>query len=380
MKAVIELAISTILSTLLYAPEFALGAKDESDFYPPKPSGVARVVGGAPSSSGNYSFVANIVSLDPVFMGKKCSGTLINPRVVATTANCLLTSEFTWYNPDLMSVAVGGASENVYKVRQTFIADGYDRHTFGHNMGLIVLASPVPKSVATPVKIYPKPFDISVDTSVAGYGLTSARSGAYPSDVQAVPVIIQSNAECSYFADFNNATQLCAYGGRGKDVCGGDEGAPLLVTAESGETAMLGIASYTTGPAGVKGLDCGNGDRLVFFEMGGSWAKWISKVADIPYDDITNTEINLSTAHSSQEQIHSSSTVSGKGGVSNTVDDAADESKSITAFSANVGAIEGPSVQLGDSPASSADVSLANSTSTGTALALLAFTVFATFV
>ncbi|KAJ2559125.1 Serine protease 55 [Coemansia sp. RSA 1933] len=266
-----------------------------------------------------------------------------------------------------MSVAIGSASENIYKVRQIFIANGYDRHTFRHNMGLIVLASPVPESIATPVKLYTEPFDISIDASVVGYGLTMVHSRVYPSSAQAVSMAIQSNKECSYFADFDNATQVCAYGGRGKDVCGGDEGAPLLVTSDSGEVAVLGIASYTTGPAGVKGLECGNGDRLVFFEMGGSWAKWIAAVSAIPYDNITDTNVSLGSIHRSKESSNSGSST-----ITQSV------SKSITAFSANVGAIEGPSVELGDSPPSSAaDTSLASTPSMGTALALLAFTLFA---
>ncbi|KAJ2660488.1 hypothetical protein IWW48_002952 [Coemansia sp. RSA 1200] len=384
MKTAVQIWRSIVLYSLLYTPDFVLGDADDagrSDNY--TPSAVARIVGGSTlsPSAANYPFVANIVSTDPIFTGKKCTGTLITDRVVVTTANCLITSGSTWYSPELMSVALGGgASENVYKVRQAFITDGYKRSTFRHNIGLIVLASPVPEAVASPVRIYPGPFDITADAIVAGYGLASTGSSNYPDTVQSISVSILPVAECSPFADYDNATQICAYGGRGKDVCGGDEGAPLLVASDTGGVAMLGVASYTTGPPGSTGLVCGNGDRLVYFEMGGSWAKWISRVADVPYVDITADPENFVIAHGASISNSADNALAGTTTTGAESGETA-ESASITAYSADAGAVEGPSILLDDNSSglSDADSGVTRSSITGTtALAFLVFAVFAT--
>ncbi|KAJ2759337.1 hypothetical protein H4S06_002280 [Coemansia sp. BCRC 34490] len=384
MRTAVQIWRSVVLYSLLNTPDLVLGNTDDAGpSNANAPSAVARIVGGSAlsPSAANYPFVANIVSTDPIFPGKKCTGTLVADRVVVTTANCLITGGSTWYSPELMSVAVGGsASENVYKVRQAFITDGYKRSTFRHNIGLVVLASPVPESVASPVRIYPGPFDIAADAVVAGYGLTATGSLAYPDAVQSVPVAILPVAECSFFADYDNATQICAYGGRGKDVCGGDEGAPLLVASATGGVAMLGVASYTTGPPGSTGLVCGNGDRLVYFEMGGSWAKWISRVAGVPYTDIAADPETFAIAHDAG----AGSSADASAGASAAEDAGSGEtaeSASITAYSADAGAVQGPSILLDDSSSSlsEADSGVTRSSAAGTtALALLVFAVSAT--
>ncbi|KAJ2620529.1 hypothetical protein GGI26_004936 [Coemansia sp. RSA 1358] len=320
-------------------------------------------------SDASYGFIANVISVDHVHSGKKCTGALITDRIVVTTANCLLTAGHTWFRPELMSVLLGGSTDNAYKVRQALIADGYTRDTLKHNVGLLVLASPVPESVATPIKIYTGTFNTTIGSYVAGYGLTAENPNANPEYAQAAPLSILDNDHCRSYPHFDSATQLCAYGGLDNAVCRGDEGAPLLVLSESGSPAILAITSYTAGPTGINGLGCKDRNRFVYFEMGGSWAKWISTTADVPYEHITVDTLSGGTSDSN------SGSHSDAGGVTDT-------HPGITASSADVGAISGPSVSSeasesseSSSHSSASSVVAAGSANTSAALAFLVATV-----
>ncbi|KAJ2312617.1 hypothetical protein IWW54_001988 [Coemansia sp. RSA 2705] len=254
----------------------------------------ARVAGGQPADDQEFSFVANIASVDPVFTGKNCTGALISDRLVMTTANCLMTGNYTWFNPDLVSVSFGKRGANVYKVHQTLISDSYERQTFTHNIGLIILASPVPESVATPVRIFADNLTTSSHVFAVGYGQTGRSSSLYPARAQIAPLSIMDQQNCSAYSGFDADTQLCVEGRSGSDLCLGDEGAPLVVSNSAEHSvALLGVASYVTETAENTVVACGDGG-LAYFEMSRSWAGWVSKVAHVTYNDII-ISLNITT-------------------------------------------------------------------------------------
>ncbi|KAJ2174766.1 hypothetical protein GGH16_001129, partial [Coemansia sp. RSA 560] len=269
-----------------------------------------RVVGGQPVDGTKYNFVANIVSVDPVYTGKNCSGALITDRLVITTANCLMSGGFTWFNPTLMSVSFGPANTNIYKVYQAYISNSFEQNSFTHNVGLIMLASPVPASVATPVKIYSGGIDTSLQVFAAGYGLTGRSSNSYPNSAHIVPLSIMDHKNCTMYEGFDPTTQLCVAGARGGNLCMGDEGAPLLVANNKRSVALLGVASYITEPSGSL-VVCGEDGGVVYFEVSRPWAQWISKVAHVTYNDlIISLNITTDKDHDLYSQVDANSSES----------------------------------------------------------------------
>ncbi|PIA14527.1 trypsin-like serine protease [Coemansia reversa NRRL 1564] len=254
-----------------------------------------RIVGGQTALQKKFSFVANVVSVDSVYTGKNCTGALISQQLVMTTANCLMTSGLTWFNPDLMSVSFGESNHNVYKVHQALISDDYHSNTFSHNVGLIILASPVPESVAIPVKILSEKFTIRTPVFAIGYGMSGSNLNTYPNNAQIVQLSIISDEKCSAYKSFDSTTQLCATGKADSGLCIGDEGAPLVVSNKAKTTvALVGIASYSTELAGTKETVCGKSERVSYFEISRSWTGWISKAANVSYDDII-VSLNITT-------------------------------------------------------------------------------------
>ncbi|KAJ2847366.1 hypothetical protein IWW36_003891 [Coemansia brasiliensis] len=240
-----------------------------------------RVYNGS-SANDRYSFVANIESTDPMYMGKNCTGVLISDNLVLTTANCLMSGGHTWFNPQLMSVFFGKHS---YKVHQALISDKYTQGSFAHNIGLIILASSVPSSTAQPVKIYSGKLNAAMDAFAVGYGITNDKM-KYPNSAQVALMSILDNQKCFKYPQFDSGTEFCASGE--SNLCMGDEGAPLLVpNAKDDSVALAGIASYVVDSNRNAAKVCSNDDeQLVYFEMCISWAQWIANVSLVNYSSI----------------------------------------------------------------------------------------------
>ncbi|KAJ1864461.1 hypothetical protein LPJ78_003338 [Coemansia sp. RSA 989] len=234
------------------------------------------------SSNGKYSFVANIESIDPMYMGKNCTGALISDHLVLTTANCLMSGGHTWFNPQLMSVMFG---KDKYKAHQALISDKYTQGSFAHNIGLIVLSSSVPSSVAQPVKIYLGNLNAPMDAFVAGYGITSDKM-KYPDSAQIASMSILDKQKCLMYPQFDSTTEFCASGK--SNLCMGDEGAPLLVSNPKAHlVALAGIASYVVDSNKNAAKVCSHDDdQLAYFEMCSSWAQWISRASLVDYSSI----------------------------------------------------------------------------------------------
>ncbi|KAJ2699867.1 hypothetical protein H4R19_005508, partial [Coemansia spiralis] len=109
-----------------------------------------RVAGGISVSGRDVSFVASIRSVDPAVTGKSCTGALVHERLVLTTANCLVAGDLSWFDPRHVSVSLGA---HAYNVSQALMPDEYISAMHRHNIGLFVLATAVPSSIAAPVEM-----------------------------------------------------------------------------------------------------------------------------------------------------------------------------------------------------------------------------------
>ncbi|KAJ2377643.1 hypothetical protein IW150_001262 [Coemansia sp. RSA 2607] len=225
-----------------------------------------------PGDNHKPSFVANIVSLDPLHRGKKCTGTLVTNTTVLTTADCLTSNAHTRYHASLTTVSFGGSQ---YRVGHTLVAEGYVPQTQRHNVGIVQLASPVPKGVAVPVKI----------------------SSVWPESVYMLghgPVDVLDEKKCQVHAAYDVSTQVCAKGGM---VCRGDEGAPLVGKVKDGYV-LAGMVSYATGIEAAGAAWCGQGDA-VYFEKASAWVDWVAKTAGVHSQDIVSANEHSAGSSSS---------------------------------------------------------------------------------
>lgn len=250
---------------------------------------LTRLYGGSTVANNTHDFVADIVSVDPQYSGKKCSGTLITDGLVLTTANCLMTAGYTWFNTALMTVTFGDAHQTaVYKVKETMITDGYQKAKFHHNIGLIFLGSPVPSSVAKPIKMYPGHIGKFMSPIFAiGYGQTANSGPRGVVDPHVLEMSLLPDGRCSAYKNFDPSTQICANGNKQGGLCDGDEGAPLVSKQKDENWMLLGVASYSGIKSNSSTLVCGTEPTITYFEKVGAWTQWISKWANVPYNEIT---------------------------------------------------------------------------------------------
>ncbi|KAJ1882758.1 hypothetical protein H4R99_007008 [Coemansia sp. RSA 1722] len=245
-----------------------------------------RVYGGQPATaSPNLSFVADVVSLDPVHRGKKCTGALITNTTILTTANCLVSNSQTWYNPHLVSVSFNGAKDK-YMAENTITASGFHLGMFNDNIGLITLASAVAPEIAKPVGVYFGPPAESLEVYSLGYGrINDTLTGISPKTPQIVQMQLMPGTRCMGYAKYDANTQICA--GAKKDtggLCAGDEGAPLITKIKGAEKyALVGVASFRARQAGGQDDEkCGQiNNGLVYYEAGAPWAAWISQMTGV---------------------------------------------------------------------------------------------------
>ncbi|KAJ1722945.1 hypothetical protein LPJ53_002698 [Coemansia erecta] len=282
-------------------------------------------------------FVANIVSLDPLHMGKKCTGALVTNTTVLTTADCLTTPASTRYPPWLTTVSFNASQ---YRVRQTLVAAGFRPPSLRHNLGIIELASPVPRSIAQPIRI----------------------SSAWPGRVH-VPgrgsVDVLDGKTCQGVASYEGATQACAGGGV---VCRGDEGAPVVGPGpgDAGGWVLAGLVSYATGAPGAEGAWCSRGER-VYFEKAAPWADWVARTAGVRRQDIVAA--GKASAGSSGSSSSSSVEEAGTAGVDSAGIEA--EAEAETGGSQGYAGSGGVTAQAGAALGSNSSVNTSSSTSSG---------------
>lgn len=249
-----------------------------------------RIVNGEPAQPGAQPWMAALLKKGsaPLRAAHFCGGTLIQPRIVLTSAHCVVDHQSqdieVLLNSDSLRPPYQGERLAVSTIS---IHPDYNLWNQKNDIALILLAKP---SVQPPVAI-----DVGVETllktlqpdklAVAlGWGATRASDQAIPvvpEDLDCMitsisqntplddqfdcmiyprvgspellrvelPLVDVATCRAAYHEDWITDSMLCAgYAAGGKDTCTGDSGGPLLI--ESGQRAVqVGITSWGTGCA-----------------------------------------------------------------------------------------------------------------------------------
>ncbi|WP_165989609.1 serine protease [Streptomyces sp. YIM 98790] len=214
------------------------------------------VVGGRPVTSEEYPWAVALSS--PERYGEErgghfCGGVVIGTRTVLTAAHCLIPRPAR----DLRVIVgradltdTGGGRE--VAVEAFWTNPDYDPRTHFGDLGLLVLAEPLPGHHVLPLAGRDDPaYAAGTTAQVLGWGDVRG-DGSYPDGLRAAEVFLLDDERCARaYADsaetghgrFSPGAMVCAgRRGGGADSCQGDSGGPLVARGR-----LVGLVSWGTG-------------------------------------------------------------------------------------------------------------------------------------
>ena len=202
----------------------------------------AAMVGGA--ANADAALARHVVML----VGSRgfCSGVAIGRSVVLTAAHCVLAG--TDYKLVELDAARQPVLKDVASVTRHpgFDADAAQRQRVTADVALLALAEPLAaKLVPAPLATPRRPVAVGDRLLVAGYGLAARGDGRSGGTLRAARLVVTGQPGTLQIRLVDPATK----GERpGLGACTGDSGAPVFDDA-GGEPAVLGVVSWSTGPA-----------------------------------------------------------------------------------------------------------------------------------
>ncbi len=276
----------------------------------PQP-GEKLIIGGQNTSTTKYPGVAAVLDLtslesffllDDKFEAHFCSGTLIAPNWILTSAHCVVRFDPSFSEPTNIPVdpreiivalnltdldANEGDFSNVERIIVHENFDGrVDSPTVFGDIALMKLATDFPEQPTTGLSTVP---GVGVGTAglagtpaiivgwgADGYNNNTDEATTYPAILQEAQTTIVSNEDC---AEANtgafdiNDTHVCAQE-PGVDTCVGDSGGPLLVDQSdlaggASNLVQVGITSF--------GIGCADPDFPGVYTRISSYVDWIEK-------------------------------------------------------------------------------------------------------
>ncbi|KAJ1822350.1 hypothetical protein LPJ56_000837 [Coemansia sp. RSA 2599] len=273
-----------------------------------------RVVGGSSASSGGYSFVANIVVGSSDRSAGACTGALISPTVVVTSAGCVADSVSNKaVSVNTVIVGQGSAnsvlgnstvslSEAVAKNKYVFAKEihvhpGYNSIAHTDNIAVVVLTQPL-ASADQAAKVISKPGSAAKTAYTAvGWGSTAAQAGGdnYPSagpfaaQLQQVQLGVGSKSACSDIWDSyaNLTNSLCLTPVKSSaNVCNGD--GLLVKTASDKSVAIAGLLNIVGDSDDLPAETCTSSSAADFFTTFTNYIGWITQVTSLKESDFVS--------------------------------------------------------------------------------------------
>ncbi|OMH78887.1 Chymotrypsinogen B [Zancudomyces culisetae] len=211
---------------------------------------VPNIINGVQPDSGEFGFAAQVFYKYQGQYQFVCGGALISDSYVVTAGHCVIINGVLSAPSDMMVIvgssilrnpnAPGASYYSVVKVNPGDYASNR-----AHDVALLKLATPVPSSVATPVKVYPYRMDPGMQAQVAGWGVYNMNIPMPSMNLLKTTVDISSSSNCTLYNGnwkSNFGPLLCQENYNGNDSCQGDSGGPLVMTI-NGIQALVGITS-----------------------------------------------------------------------------------------------------------------------------------------
>lgn len=209
-----------------------------------------RVIGGEDAPEGSIPYQ---VSLQYIYGGHYCGGSILNEYWIVTGANCLY-----GYNHSHIQIVAGTnewenpPEELIYMPDEFIIHCQYEKPYDHHNdIGLIRLKTPLKFSERiNKIELATKPLTEGDVLQLSGWGLTENGGSEIPyAKLQRLNVNFLPYQQCrgalsnSPLMDYS---QICTFNRQGEGVCFGDSGGPVTMDGK-----LYGVASW--------GKPCGQG-------------------------------------------------------------------------------------------------------------------------
>lgn len=224
------------------------------------------ITGNAPTANANISrAVVTVLGSH----GNVCTGSLIAPNVVLTAGHCITPKtsyrvvDSTKQPPRLITVSKV-ATHPQFNM-QTMLA-----HRATADVALLLLPEPVPKKGPAQLGTPRTPIAPGSHLTVAGIGVTAARSDAGIGTVRTATLSITGRPGTLQIRLVDPTTDNKRVG---MGACTGDSGAPIFED-QNGQMVIVGVVSWSTGPDNSDG--CGGLTGVTPLTL---YKDWIVKTA-----------------------------------------------------------------------------------------------------
>lgn len=222
-----------------------------------------------------------------MFSPQFCGGVLIQPRVVATAAHCLMRQGGGVFGPE--DIYVGGGSSilgamtrdiDVAGVQSVIIHPGYNRLSQTSDLALLVLKHEIANTTTIP---YVTSSAVQLETTaatIAGWGDID-RNGSAPMAANFAQIFMYPQEQCAALVGnvFDEETMLCGIAKNDAgwiDACKGDSGGPLVSTI-NGKRTLIGLVSW--------GVACASGSPGIYTRIGDLLTPLLEQVrTDLPIE------------------------------------------------------------------------------------------------